>query len=134
MITVSAHINRPTIDVWVSFTNENHITKWNFAAPEWHCPTAKNDVRKDGTFSYRMEAKDGSFGFDLNGTFTQVSKPTSLHYTLEDGRKVEVDFEAKEDGTLVTQHFEPENQNPEELQKTGWQAILNSFKKHTESL
>lgn len=134
MITVSATINSTIDKVWEVFVSPNHITKWNFASDDWCCPSATNELKKNGSFSYRMEAKDGSMGFDLNGTFTLIDKLNRLEYALEDQRKVIVTFEETRAGIVVTQTFEPENENPEELQKAGWQAILTKFKTYTETL
>jgi uncharacterized protein YndB with AHSA1/START domain len=106
---------------------------WNAASPDWHTPRATNDVRVGGELFCRMEAKDGSFGFDLKGTYTAVESMKQLDYALEDERKVTVAFSDMNGKTLVVQHFEAENQNPIELQQAGWQAILTNFKHYTEN-
>jgi uncharacterized protein YndB with AHSA1/START domain len=106
---------------------------WNAASPDWHTPRATNDVRIGGELFCRMEAKDGSFGFDLKGTYTAVEALKQLDYVFEDERKVTVAFSDMNGKTLVVQHFEAENQNPIELQQAGWQAILTNFKHYTEN-
>jgi uncharacterized protein YndB with AHSA1/START domain len=134
-ITVSAIVNTPVARAWEAFTQPEHITQWNFAAPEWHCPTARNDLRVGGEFSSRMEARDGSMGFDFIGIYTSVSPLEHFAYVLGDERRVTVSFESiSSEQTRVTEVFDPETQNSEELQRGGWQAILDNYKKHTETL
>ena len=133
IITVQNTVNAPAEKVWDYWTNPQHITKWNFASDDWHSPHAENDLRVGGNFSCRMEAKDGSFGFDFGGTYDAVQPNEYLEYTIGDGRKVKVNFTAKGDVTEVAESFEAENENSVELQKGGWQAILDNFKKYTES-
>ncbi|MCB9208545.1 MAG: SRPBCC domain-containing protein [Ignavibacteriales bacterium] len=118
--------------VWDYWTEPEHITKWNFALDEWHCPSAENDLRVGAKFSWRMEAKDGSFGFDFWGIYDEINQNKKIAYTLGDGRKAVTTFEDLGDKTKVKTLFDPENQNPVEMQKGGWQAILNNFKKHVE--
>lgn len=118
--------------VWACWTGPDHICKWNAASDDWHTTTAASDLRPGGHFSSRMEAKDGSFGFDFGGVFDVVEAPTRLEYTLGDGRKVALRFDAEGQGTRVTQDFDPESENPAELQRAGWQAILDNFKAYTE--
>lgn len=133
MINIAATINAPIAKVWSYYTEPEHIMKWNFASDDWMCPSATNDLRVGGMLTARMEAKDGSFGFDFGGTYTEVVPNERLTYVLGDNRKVEVNF-AEQDGiTTVTTAFDAETQNPEEMQRQGWQAILNNFKKHVES-
>lgn len=134
IITVSATVNAPISKVWETWNEPKHITQWNAASEDWHCPKSENDLRKDGSFSARMEAKDGSFGFDFGGTYDEVIPHKLISYTLEDGRKVDITFTAVEDITHVTESFVAENQNPVEMQQSGWQAILDNYKKYTESL
>ncbi len=123
-----------TIDkVWEYWTNPGHITQWNNASPDWHTPRAENDLREGGTFSSRMEAKDGSMGFDFGGTYSKVVAEKEIAYDLDDGRQVQVLFEAKGDETIVTEHFDPESENPAEMQRQGWQAILDNFKTYAEN-
>lgn len=132
-ITVEATVNAPAEKVWEFWTKPEHITQWNSASPDWHTPRSENDVRVGGKFSARMEAKDGSFGFDFGGTYDEVVPNQRLAYTIGDGRKVEVDFKGNGDNTLVTETFEAEGTNPVEMQRGGWQAILDNFKRYTES-
>jgi uncharacterized protein YndB with AHSA1/START domain len=107
------------------------ITQWNQATEEWHTPHAENDLREGGSFSYRMEAKDGSFGFDFAGTYRQVEPHQQIAFTLNDGRLVEVKFEPSENGTVVTETFEAESENHIDMQQMGWQMILENFEKYT---
>ncbi len=133
-LTVSAEINKSKAHVWELFNKPEHIVNWNFAHESWECPSAKNDLKVGGKLELRMQAKDGSFGFDLVGIYDDVVENESLKYHFEDGRNIEVIFEKISDHkTKVTQNFEPENQNPLEFQKEGWQAILDSFKKYAAS-
>ncbi len=132
MITVKNTVNAPIEKVWEYWTKEEHVKNWNFAAADWHCPNATNDLQVGGEFHYTMAAKDNSFSFDYWGTYQKIEINKQLDFVLGDGRKVVVSFESTEDGTIVTEHFEPEQQNPSELQQTGWQMILNNFKKYVE--
>ncbi|MBN9338415.1 MAG: SRPBCC family protein [Chryseobacterium sp.] len=133
-LKVITEINKPIDEVWDAFNNPEHIVKWNFAHESWECPYAKNDLRVGGKLESRMQAKDGSFGFDFIGTYNEVKENELIKYQMEDGREVEVIFERlSDDKTKVTENFEPENQNPLEFQKDGWQAILNNFKNYSES-
>jgi uncharacterized protein YndB with AHSA1/START domain len=132
-VTVEATVNAPVEKTWESFTKPEHIMKWNFASDDWHCPSAENDLRTGGKFSSRMEAKDGSFGFDFGGTYTNVKQNELIEYTMGDGRRASVKFSPKDNGTLVSTTFEAENENPVEMQRGGWQTILNNFKNYTES-
>lgn len=119
--------------MWEMWTNPNHITKWNFATDEWCCPSAENDLKPGGKFSYRMEAKDGSMGFDFNGTYDEIDKPNKILYTLGDDRKTEIVFSSKDGSTEIKETFEAEGSNPVEMQAAGWQSILNNFKRYVES-
>jgi uncharacterized protein YndB with AHSA1/START domain len=132
-ITITTEVKLPSARVWELWTNPKHITKWNNASPDWHSPNAENDVRPGGKFSVRMEAKDGSQGFEFGGTYDRVTPNQSLWYTLGDGRKVKVAFEESKNATRVTETFEPEGSNPVEFQRDGWQAILENFRKYAES-
>lgn len=132
-ITVQTTVNAPVEKVWKYFNQPEHITKWNQASEDWHSPSATNDLRTGGTFSYRMEAKDGSFGFDFAGTFDEVKENELLEFTIGDGRKVVVSFNPEGDKTNVVETFEAEGTNPIEMQRGGWQAILDSFKRYTEN-
>ena len=131
-ITIDAHIAADIQKVWDYWTKPEHITKWNFASDDWHCPSAQNDLRVGGTYSARMEAKDGSFGFDFGAMYDEVTPLKTITYTMGDDRKASTRFEKTANGTQVTTTFDAENQNPVEMQKAGWQAILNNFKKYTE--
>ena len=132
-ITIEATVNAPVEKVWELWTGPEHITKWNNASDDWHTTRAENDLRAGGKFLSRMEAKDGSFGFDFEGTYTQVRTNEAIVYTIADGRKVEVTFTSAGDTTKVVETFEAESENPIEMQRGGWQAILNSFKKYAEA-
>ena len=132
-ITVSASINKSVERVWKYWTGPEHITQWNAASPDWHCPRAENDLRTGGRFSSRMEARDGSMGFDFGGTYTEVKPPSSFAYTMDDGRKCEVLFTGEGDNTKVKVTFDAENVDPLEMQRGGWQAILDSFKAYAEA-
>lgn len=132
-ITVEIIVNAPIEKVWKFWTLPEHITKWNNASDDWHTTSAENDLRTGGKFMSRMEARDGSFGFDFSGVYDKVINHELIIYTLEDGRKVKIDFSFNEKETKVVETFDPENENPLELQKSGWQAILNNFKKYAEA-
>ncbi len=132
-ITVTTTVNAPLSKVWQYFTQPEHIMNWNNASPDWHCPAATNNLVAGGEFHYTMAAKDGSYSFDFNGTYEGLEKESVIVYFIEDGRKVIVTFEETAEGVLVTEVFEPEEVNSMELQKMGWQAILDNFKKYTES-
>ncbi len=133
-IKVSTTVNAPIAKVWACYTQPEHITNWNFASDDWLCPRAENDLRVGGKYSARMEAKDGSFGFDFEAIYTKVEMPQELTYTMADGRIATTSFETIEHQTLVSTTFDPENENPAEMQQQGWQMILNNFKKYTESV
>ncbi len=132
-ITIEVIVKAPVEKVWNYWTEPQHIMQWNNASPDWHCPKSENDVRDGGSFSATMAAKDGSFSFDFGGVHDRVKINELIESTLGDGRKMKVVFESKGDKTLVTESFEAEGENSLELQRGGWQAILNNFKKHTES-
>jgi uncharacterized protein YndB with AHSA1/START domain len=130
-ITVETVVPAPVEKVWECWTKPEHITKWAFADESWHAPSATNDVRAGGTFSTRMEAKDGSAGFDFSGVYTAVTPLSHIAYTMDgDGRTVTIDFIPEEAGTKIIETFEAENENPIEMQRGGWQSILENFKKH----
>lgn len=120
--------------VWEFYNDPKHVVNWNAAHESWSCPKAKNDLREGGKFSYRMEAKDGSFGFDFSGTYHTVRQSEELAYTLDDGRKVNVKFYPHEgENTQVEVLFEPEQLNDIEMQQQGWQAILDNFRHYVAS-
>jgi uncharacterized protein YndB with AHSA1/START domain len=131
-ITISAEIVAPVNQVWTAYNCPKHIVKWNFASPDWHSPSAKNELEPGGSFSYRMEAKDGSMGFDFEGVFQKVQPNSCLTYIMGDGREATVEFSDLGRTTGVTVTFDAEAMNSEELQRQGWQAILDNFKKHVE--
>jgi uncharacterized protein YndB with AHSA1/START domain len=132
-IKIEATVNAPLQQVWDAWTKPEHITKWNFASDDWQCPWAKNDLRVGGKYAARMEAKDGSFGFEFEAVYDEVTDQKKITYTMGDGRKATTDFENLGGKTKVTTVFDAEKQNSEEMQKGGWQAILNNFKKYVES-
>jgi uncharacterized protein YndB with AHSA1/START domain len=133
MITVEALVKAPLQKVWSYYNEAAHIVHWNFAADSWHCPKSDLDLRVGGRFSSTMSAKDGSFSFDFWGTYDEVNEHSHVAYTMGDGRKATVDFLADGFATKVTVCFEMETENSEELQRGGWQAILDNFKKYTEA-
>ena len=128
-ISVSAKIDKSLARVWELYTAPEHITNWNAASPEWHCPSAENDLRTGGHFSSRMEARDGSMGFDFAGTYTKVEPNKRIDYAFGD-RTATGEFFPEGKATVVRVSFEPENEYPVEYQKSGWQAILENFAKH----
>jgi uncharacterized protein YndB with AHSA1/START domain len=131
-ITIQATVLANSEKVWDCYTSPNHITGWNFADDSWHCPAASNDLRPGGKYSARMEAKDGSFGFEFEAIYNEIVPLKKIVYTMTDGRQATVLFEAGDNQTEVTVIFDPETQNPIDLQRDGWQAILNNFKKYAE--
>lgn len=132
-ITIETTVNAPAEEVWKFWTTPKHITKWNSPSEDWHTPRAENDLRTGGKFLSRMEAKDGSMGFDFSGGYDEVTPHKLIAYTLDDGRKVKTIFLEKNKETHITQTFEAENENPVEMQRDGWQAILDNFKKYVEA-
>lgn len=134
IITVETNVNLSKEKVWEIFTQPKHITNWNFASDDWFCPSAENNLKIGEKFSYRMEAKDGSFGFDFWGTYTEIIEFQHIYSILGDGRKLEVEFFEETNGIKIIERFEAENENSAELQKQGWQAILNNFKNYAECL
>jgi uncharacterized protein YndB with AHSA1/START domain len=132
-ITIETTVNAPVEKVWQYWTEPQHIMQWNAASPDWHCPRSENDVRPGGSFSATMAAKDGSFSFDFGGTHDQVEHHKLIASTMGDGRTMEVHFTPEGNSTKVVETFEMETQNPEEMQRGGWQAILDNFKAHVEN-
>lgn len=132
-ITVSTIIHAPIEKVWKYWTTPENIMEWNSASEDWHTPRAENDLRAGGNFFSRMEAKDGSFGFDFGGVYDQVIEHKVISYTMGDGRKVEVNFWDERNDTKIIETFEAESTNSFEQQQAGWQAILDNFKKYAES-
>src|SRR3989339_621593 len=133
-IHIKQHIAKPVEKVWDLYTKPEHVIQWNHASDDWHSTKAINDLRIGGRFSYRMEAKDGSFGFDFDGTYVSVVYPKHIAYTMDDQRFVTIEFHAKENETNVDVIFEAESENDVELQRQGWQAILDNFKKYADNL
>jgi uncharacterized protein YndB with AHSA1/START domain len=133
IITVRAVINAPVKKAWELWTDPKHIIRWNNASDDWHTPKAENDLRVGGKFLSRMEAKDGSWGFDFSGKYNLVDQYKQMEYTIDDGRKVQVSFVPEKNETFVTETFEAEQTHTLEIQQTGWQAILDNFKKYVES-
>jgi uncharacterized protein YndB with AHSA1/START domain len=131
-ITVEATIAADSKKVWDYYTLAEHIVHWNFASDDWQCPWAKSDMRPGGKYAARMEAKDGSFGFDFETTYDEVEEGEKFSYTMDDGRQATTIFNKLGDKTQVITSFDAETENPIELQKNGWQAILNNFKKYAE--
>ena len=132
-ITVETLVNAPIEKVWEFWTKPEHITRWNNASEDWHTTRAENDLRIGGKFLSRMEAKDGSFGFDFEGIYDEVKPYEHIAYSLGDNRQVKIAFTNLGQQTRVDETFDAENTNPVELQKNGWQAILNNFKKFVEA-
>ncbi|RYG31355.1 MAG: polyketide cyclase [Chitinophagaceae bacterium] len=133
-ITIQTTVNAPIEKVWETWSRPEHITKWNAASEDWHTPRAENDLRTGGKFSSRMEAKDGSFGFDFAGVYDNVEDHKLIEYKLGDERKVRIEFQDNDDTTTIIEQFDAESQHSIEMQQAGWQAILDNFKKYTESL
>ena len=132
-LTVETTVRAPIGKVWSAYTTPDDIKQWNAASDDWHTTQASVDLRVGGAFSSRMEAKDGSFGFDFGGTYDVVEEHIQISYTLGDGRKVDVHFDGDDNTTHVKETFDAESQNPVEMQQAGWQAILDNFKKYAEA-
>lgn len=132
-ITVQALMNAPIEKVWEFWNEPKHIMNWAFASSDWEAPAAQNDLQVGGKFVTTMAAKDKSASFDFTGVYTKVHNHETIEYTMDDGRKVSVKFETVPEGVQVTETFDPENENSEEMQRAGWQAILDNFKKYIES-
>lgn len=132
-ITIETYVRAPIEKVWHDFTDPEAIKVWNAASDDWHTVRAANDLKEGGVFSSRMEAKDGSAGFDFSGTYTSVIPHERIAYVMEDGRNVDLSFAQESDGVRVIETFEPEAENAPEVQRAGWQAILDNFKKYVES-
>lgn len=133
MITIKNTVNAPIAKVWEYWNTPEHITKWSFASPDWHTPYAEADLREGGKFKSTMAAKDGSMSFDFGGIYTSVIPHKEIAYTMDDGRKVKITFTDMEGETKIEETFEPESENSEEMQRGGWQTILDNFKKYTEA-
>ncbi|OEY65481.1 SRPBCC family protein [Marinobacter sp. X15-166B] len=132
-ISIETEVEAPPSDVWYAWVTPEDIASWHFAIEQWHCPAAELDLEVGGKFNYRMEAKDGSMGFDFAGEFTSITPRKAIHYKLEDNRAVKVEFIETAVGTRIVETFEAESENSAEQQRQGWLGILNNFKKHVES-
>jgi uncharacterized protein YndB with AHSA1/START domain len=131
-ITIETTVDAPASKLWEFWTLPEHVTEWNHASDDWHSPHAENDVRQGGRFLFTMAAKDGSFSFDFAGTYGEVKPNQYLEYTMDDGRKASVQFTSLGNQTRVVESFEAEDTNPIEMQRGGWQAILDNFRKYAE--
>lgn len=132
-ITVEATTNAPLAKVWRVWNTPSDIKQWNTADPGWHCPSSENDLKAGGKFRHRMEAKDASFGFDFEGTYDKVELHKEITYTMSDGRKVTSLFAAQNGETNIETTFDAETENDPEMQRQGWQSILDNFVKYVES-
>ena len=132
-IEVSTFINAHRDKVWECFTSPSHIVNWNFASDDWHCPSVENKLEVGAQFNWRMEVKDGSMGFDFSGIYEEVDSKKRIVYKLLDNRGVAIEFQDIDGGTKVVEQFEAEGTNQDEMQRQGWQAILNNFKKYVEA-
>jgi uncharacterized protein YndB with AHSA1/START domain len=133
IISIEVTINASVEKVWDLMTKPEHIVKWNYASDDWHTPRAENDLRPGGRFISRMEAKDGSSGFDFSGVYTEVKWPEKIGYTLDDGRRVQISLFSRGNATMLKESFEAEQENSVEMQQNGWQSILNNFRKYVEA-
>lgn len=133
MITIEAEIAAPVETVWAMWSEPQHIQGWNFAGDDWHCPNSVVDLRNGGRFTSTMAARDGSFAFDFGGVYERVEQYVAIDVLLDDGRRWTTQFEVTAAGTKVIESFEPENQNPEDMQRMGWQMILDRFKTYVEA-
>jgi uncharacterized protein YndB with AHSA1/START domain len=133
LITVEATVNAPIEKIWEYWGKPEHIIRWSTPSDDWHTPRAENDLRTGGTFNSRMEAKDGSFGFDFGGVYDEVIPHELIRYTIGDGRTVKATFTTQGGSTHIAETFEAESINPIEMQRGGWQAILDNFKKYAEA-
>jgi uncharacterized protein YndB with AHSA1/START domain len=132
MVAVDVEIEKGVNEVWGYWNTPEHIMGWAFASSDWYVPAANNDLRVGGHFSTIMSSRDGKNKFDFNGTYKKVVEHKLIEYEIEDGRKVKVEFKAIGNKTLVIETFEAESENPVNMQRQGWQAILNNFKKYVE--
>ena len=132
-ITIETRVKADLKIVWDAWNNPEDIKRWNAASDDWHTPQSAVDLREGGKFSARMEAKDGSMGFDFEGTYTRIVLRKIIEYKLGDDREVKVEFTEAADGVLVKETFDAESQNSPEMQRQGWQAILDNFARHVET-
>ncbi len=131
-ITIQANVNADINTVWNKYTDPQHIIHWNFASDDWSCPSASNDLRVGGKYVARMEAKDGSFGFDLEAIYNELDPLSKIKYSFSDDREIEIFFKSNDESTDIKIIFDAETLNPLEMQREGWQAILNNFKAYAE--
>lgn len=132
-ITVETRVNAPLAKIWNAWNTPGDIMQWNTADPSWHCPSSENELKVGGKFKHRMEAKDGSFGFDFEGSYTKVELHKEITYTMTDGRKATTLFSEEDGASYIKTTFDAETENDPEFQKQGWQAILNNFVKYVET-
>jgi uncharacterized protein YndB with AHSA1/START domain len=133
-ITIETIVNAPVEKTWKHFSEPASIVKWCFASDDWHAPEAENDLRTGGKFKTKMAAKDGSYAFDFEGVYSRVEPLKTIEYELGDARKVTISFSQEGNGTRVTETFDAESQHSPEMQRAGWQSILDNFKKYVESV
>lgn len=131
-ITVTALVNAPLEAVWSAWNTPEDICQWNAASDDWHTPRATVDLRLGGSFTARMEARDGSMGFDFTGFYTAIEPQSRIAYKMEDGREVEILFTPEAGGVRINETFDAENIHPPEMQREGWQSILNNFARHVQ--
>ena len=131
-IRITTVVRATATKVWDYWTNPTHIVNWNNASEDWHTTRAENDLKPGGKFLSRMEAKDGSLGFDFGGIYDEIVISKRIAYTITDGRKASIDFEEENGQTKIVETFDAENINPIEMQKAGWQNILDNFKNYVE--
>lgn len=133
-ITIEINVNAPIDIVWDTWTNPKHVVKWNHASDDWHSPSGRNELKVGGKFVYRMEAKDGSYGFDFSGTNVEIEEKSLIVTRLDDERLVRTEFAQHKDFVKIVENFEAEDENTLELQRDGWFAILTNYKNYTESI
>ncbi len=131
-IKIETKVKAPIEKIWDYWVEPEHIVQWSHASDDWHTPRAENDIRTGGKFVSRMEARDGSMGFDFGGVYDEVIQYKRIAYTMGDDRSVTIDFNEENDGVRIVQSFDPESRNSREMQRDGWQAILDNFKKYVE--
>jgi uncharacterized protein YndB with AHSA1/START domain len=132
-ITVVTRVKASTEKTWEAWNDPHSIVQWYFASSDWHCPEAENDLSPGGKFRFRMEAKNGSAGFDFEGAYYEVAALKRIGYSLADGRRIDISFEKDGAYTVVRETFDPESENSAEAQRAGWQSILDNFKKFVET-
>lgn len=132
-ITIRTTVHADLKKVWDCWNKPKHITHWAFASDDWEAPSVVNDLRTGGSFNIRMSAKDKSAGFDFAGIYSLVEDGKRIEYNMADGRHVSISFEVTSEGIRITEVFDPEQENPKEMQQKGWQSILDNFKKYVEN-